>query len=109
MIADKISRTKLRMSFLQYPTLEFYSLPETTNNTGSRILLIAFSWLIAKFDVLNDIIKLRIIDSPFGKEFSQKIDKKKVRLLFFLCFQNLFYLDFFFFRLNRLTMQIYQL
>ncbi|XP_011498779.1 PREDICTED: uncharacterized protein LOC105362932 isoform X2 [Ceratosolen solmsi marchali] len=70
---DKCTRTKLRLAHLQYPSLEIYSLSISANNSSIRILLIALVWLIAKYDVLSNIIKLKLINSSLGREFS-KVD-----------------------------------
>ncbi|XP_023245336.1 uncharacterized protein LOC106646766 [Copidosoma floridanum] len=71
-----VTRTKFRMSYLQYPVLQFYGLSETTNDSGSRTLLLALAWLIARYDVLKNVVRLRLMNSPLGREFS-KVEKEE--------------------------------
>jgi hypothetical protein len=74
---DKCTRTKLRLAYLQYPSLEIYSLSRSVHNCSSRALLIALVWVITKYDVLSNIIKLKLLNSSLGREFS-KVNTRNV-------------------------------
>ncbi|KAL7294659.1 hypothetical protein TKK_0011962 [Trichogramma kaykai] len=68
---DKCLRTKLRLAFLQFPLLEIYYLTETNSSQRCRYLLLALSWLITKYRVLDYIVRLKLLNSPLGREFSK--------------------------------------
>ena len=68
---DKCMRTKLRLAYLQYPDFDIYRLSESTIKPCSRTLLIALSWLISKYDVLENVVRLKLIKSSLGREFSK--------------------------------------
>lgn len=67
---NKIQKVKLFFASLNYQDLEFYSLSEDMNS-GSRILLLAFSWLLAKENnCIVNAIKKKIIKSVLSEEFA---------------------------------------
>lgn len=61
--------------------MEIYSLSAAVNNSSSRALLLALAWLITKYDVLGNIVRLKLLNSSLGREFS-KVDTDNVRHLF---------------------------
>lgn len=68
--ANQIKEVKLFFASLNYQDLEFYSLSEDMNS-GSRILLLAFSWLIAQENnCIVNAIKKKIIKSVLSEEFA---------------------------------------
>ncbi|XP_003428231.1 uncharacterized protein LOC100679754 [Nasonia vitripennis] len=66
---DKCMRTKFRLAYLQYPCLEIYSF--STHNSRSRVLMVALTWLITKYNVLGNVVRLKLLDSSLGREFSK--------------------------------------
>ena len=78
-ILDKSTRTKLRLAYLQYPCIDIYSLSVTENNFSSRALLLALTWIITKYEVLSNVVRLKLLHSSLGKEFT-KVDIENVRL-----------------------------
>ncbi|KAK2575105.1 hypothetical protein KPH14_008831 [Odynerus spinipes] len=65
---DELSATKLYFAFLQYPVIEFYGLSESCTN--SRVLLLAFSWLLATQSVLSVVVRVQLLSSILGRECS---------------------------------------
>ncbi|XP_058802230.1 tubulin epsilon and delta complex protein 1-like [Phymastichus coffea] len=68
---DKCIRTKLRLSYLQYPLVDIYSTSNTPKNSNSKSLLLALAWIITKYDVLKNIVRLKLLNSSLGREFSK--------------------------------------
>lgn len=63
---DELSATKLYFAFLQYPVIEFYSISKNSNN--SRVLLLAFAWLMATQNALSIVVRVQLLSSILGKE-----------------------------------------
>ncbi|XP_012230313.2 tubulin epsilon and delta complex protein 1-like [Linepithema humile] len=63
-----LSAVKLHLAFLQYPTIEFYSLSQS--NKSSRQLLIALAWLLGTQDVLTIAFQIKLASSALGAECS---------------------------------------
>lgn len=74
---DKCIRTKLRLAYLQYPLVDIYSTSNTTDNSSSKALLLALSWIITKYDILTNVVRLKLLTSSLGREFS-KVDSDLV-------------------------------
>lgn len=67
---NKIQKVKLFFAGLNYKDLEFYSLPEDMK-FGSKILLLAFSWLLTQENnCIANAIKNKIIKSVLSEEFA---------------------------------------
>ncbi|XP_047115145.1 tubulin epsilon and delta complex protein 1-like isoform X1 [Schistocerca piceifrons] len=67
-VGDDIQFVKMSLLVLGYENFEFYSLPSDMSS-GSRELLIAFSWLIAKTNVLESIVQQKVLESPLVSEY----------------------------------------
>ncbi|XP_012522868.2 uncharacterized protein LOC105828860 [Monomorium pharaonis] len=66
---DASSAVKLHLAFLQYPAIEFYSLPQ--NGEYNRDALIAIAWLLGTQDVLTALFRTKLIDGVLGAECSR--------------------------------------
>ena len=62
----------MNFAFLEYPALELYSLTET-DTFSSRELLLALGWLFSCKNAMETNVKMKLINSPLGKESSSQI------------------------------------
>lgn len=67
-VPDDLQFVKMSFLVLGYENFEFYSLPSDMSS-GSRELLIAFSWLIAKTNILESIVQQKVLESPLISEY----------------------------------------
>lgn len=58
---------KYQLFIRQYCSKEFYCL-SSDMIVGSRELLLALGWLIATFNILENIVKQKVLESPINKE-----------------------------------------
>ncbi|KAJ8674395.1 hypothetical protein QAD02_005657 [Eretmocerus hayati] len=70
-VFSKHMKTKLRLAFLRYPSIEIYKLGATSEDCSSRELLIAFTWLITEYNVLKNAVRIKLMNSSLGREFSK--------------------------------------
>ncbi|XP_034952099.1 uncharacterized protein [Chelonus insularis] len=70
-IYDKVTATKLYFGYLKYSDIEFFSL-SANNNKNSVLLLIAFSWLLVRHNVIDSLIKDKIVKQTFNDELISK-------------------------------------
>ncbi|XP_011874424.1 PREDICTED: uncharacterized protein LOC105565661 [Vollenhovia emeryi] len=66
---DAPSAVKLHLAFLQYPVIEFYSLPQS--GQYNRDALIALGWLLGTQNGLTAILRAKLADSILGAECSR--------------------------------------
>lgn len=58
----------MHLAFLQYPTIEFYSLSQS--NKSNRQLLIALAWLLGTQDILTIAFQIKLAGGVLGAECS---------------------------------------
>lgn len=63
---------KLQFALLGYKNIQFYCLPEDMSS-GSRELLIAFSWLLQTDKLLDNMLKRKLQNSDISKDFDLDI------------------------------------
>lgn len=67
--SNLVDGVKLSLFSMNYRCMTFYSLPNDMS-CGSRELLIAFGFVIAKTNILYELIQRRIENTPFNPKYS---------------------------------------
>ncbi|KAF7989985.1 hypothetical protein HCN44_008659 [Aphidius gifuensis] len=74
---DIVETTKLHFGFLQYSGIYFYGLQKNDENICELVL--ALAWLIAKQNILETIVRSKIIDSILSGNIHQNVDNTKTK------------------------------
>ena len=69
-ISDIYTRVKLRLVFLQCSLIDVIPLTNK-NNSNTSVLMFTLVKLIAQYNLLEQIIRIQLINSSLGREFSE--------------------------------------